>query len=133
MPRITFKENKFDTVLENDETNEDKKGMEMELESMGPLYYSGDKKFQENISEIEKIIKEEAIKIYADKQKFLTGTDKIPDYLRNYIENMNRNMVEFRISSIRELRNLCDELSEFTVKISEMVMFSNKCKFVFLI
>jgi len=45
MPRITLKETKFDTLLENDETNEDKKGMEMELESMGPLYYGGDKKF----------------------------------------------------------------------------------------
>lgn len=63
----------------------------------------------------------------------MTGTDKIPDYLRNYIENMNRNMVEFRISSIRELRNLCEELSEFTLKISEMVMLSNKCKFIYLI
>lgn len=88
MPRITSKETKFDTVLEPDEVNEDKKLMELELESMGPLYYNGEKKFVESINEIEKIIKDEATKIYADKPKFLTGTDKLPDYLRAYIENM---------------------------------------------
>ncbi|CAK85633.1 unnamed protein product (macronuclear) [Paramecium tetraurelia] len=97
---------------------------------MGPLFYA-EKKLQESLVEIEKIIKEEAIKIYADKQKFLTGADKIPDYLRAYIENMQRNMNEFRIQSIRELRNACEELSEMSPNISEMILFSNHQRWIF--
>ncbi|CAK83011.1 unnamed protein product (macronuclear) [Paramecium tetraurelia] len=130
MPRITWKENKFDTILENEEQQEDKKIIENDLESMGPLFYT-EKKLQESLVEIEKIIKEEAIKIYADKQRFLTGADKIPDYLRAYIENMQRNMNEFRIQSIRELRNACEELSEMSPKISEMILFSNHQRWIF--
>lgn len=41
--------------------------------------------------------------------------------------------MEFRISSVRELRNTCEELSEWCPKISEMVILSNKLKFVFLL
>ena len=37
---------------------------------------------------------EEAYKIYADKPK-VYGTNKILNYLRAYIENMKRNIVEF--------------------------------------
>lgn len=88
MPRVTMNENKFETLLDPTEVEEDKKQLDQDLETMGPLYYSGEKKFQEAYLDIEKIIKEEAQKIYADKPKFLTGTDKIPDYLRAYIENM---------------------------------------------
>lgn len=133
MPRITWREIKFDTVLEQDEQVDDKKFIELEYESLGPLYYNGEKKFQDSITEIEKVIKEEAIKIYADKPKFITGADKIPDYLRTYIENMNRNMVEFRISSIRDLRNTCEQISEFTPKLSEMILKSNRVKFYYLL
>jgi hypothetical protein len=46
-----------------------------------------------------------------DKAKYLTGNDKIPDYLRIYLEEMKKNMEDFRISSCRTLRNSCDELS----------------------
>ncbi|CAD8079070.1 unnamed protein product [Paramecium primaurelia] len=130
MPRTTWKENKFDTILEVEEQQEDKKIIENDLESMGPLFYA-EKKLQESLVDIEKIIKEEAIKIYADKQKFLTGTDKIPDYLRAYIENMQRNMNEFRIQSIRELRNACEELSEMSPKISQMILLSNHQRWIF--
>lgn len=40
MPRTTWREIKFDTVLEPEEQAEDKKLIENDLESMGPLYYS---------------------------------------------------------------------------------------------
>lgn len=64
------------------------------------------------ITDIEKTIIAEAQKLYiGDKAKFLTGADKIPDYLRLYLENMKKKMAEFRISSIRNLRNSCEEIS----------------------
>lgn len=37
-------------------------------------------------------MKEEAQKIYVgDKAKYLTGVDKLPDFLRDYIANMKKN------------------------------------------
>jgi golgin subfamily A member 4 len=39
-----------------------------------------------------------------EKAKFLTGADKIPDYLRNYFSVMKEKMAEFKINSIRALR-----------------------------
>jgi len=50
------------------------------------------------IAEIERNVTAEAVKLYVgEKSKFLTGADKIPDYLRTYYENMNIKMKEFRI------------------------------------
>lgn len=46
---------------------------------------------------------------------------------------MQRNMNEFRISSIRELRNACEELSEMSPKLSEMILLSNHKRWVFTI
>ena len=53
---------------------------------MGPLYFQKDqKKFIEWVTDIEKVIKEEGQKTYTgDKAKYLTGVDKVPDYLRAY-------------------------------------------------
>ena len=43
------------------------------------------------IDEIEKLISDESRTIYVgDKAKFLTGADKIPDFLRVYIANMRK-------------------------------------------
>lgn len=45
MPRVTMNENKFETLLDPTEIEEDKKQLDQDLETMGPLYYSGEKKF----------------------------------------------------------------------------------------
>jgi len=75
--------------------------------------------------DIEKNVREEAQKIYIGTNiKFLTGTDKIPDYLRNYLINMKKQAEDFRISCVRYLRNSCDEVSQFSKEISQMVMES---------
>lgn len=100
---------------------------------MGPLYFQKDaKKFSDWVLEIEKVIKEEAQRIYAgDKAKYLNGADRIPDYLRAYIENMRRNVEDFKIQSIRDLRNSCEEFSELAPKVSEMMFGSIELKFIF--
>lgn len=82
------------------------------------------------VGEIEKNTAIEAQKIYiGDKAKFLNGTDKIPDYLRTYITNNRKNAEEFRISSCRNLRNSCDELSQLSANISEMILNSFHLRF----
>lgn len=64
-----------------------------------------------------------------DKSKYLNGSDKVPDYLRSYIENMRKNTEEFKTQSIRELRNSCDRLSELSTNISEMMFGAIKLKY----
>lgn len=87
---------------------------EEELEELGPLFYQKDSRsFNEYILDIEKLVKEEAQKIYiGPAAKFLAGPDKIPDYLRNYLENNRKNVEDFRIGCIRQLRNSVDEFSK---------------------
>jgi hypothetical protein len=44
------------------------------------------------LDDIETIIVNEAKAIYiGDKLKYITGNDKIPDFLRLYIQNMRKN------------------------------------------
>lgn len=47
--------------------------------------------FMKYIEDIEKIISDESRTIYVgDKAKYLTGNDKIPDFLRTYILGMKK-------------------------------------------
>jgi len=47
-------------------------------------------------------MKEEVQKIYTgDKASHLTGADKIPDFLRDYITNMKKNAEDFRLNCVR--------------------------------
>ena len=100
---------------------------------MGPLYYQKDaKKFRELIDEIEKVVKEEAVKIYTqmNKTNLLTGADKIPDHLRNYLEGVKKSTDEFRLSCVRQLRDAAGLLSDLSEKISEMLLESIKTRYL---
>jgi len=64
------------------------------------LFYQKDnKKFKEQVLDIEKAAKEECKKIYTGATaKMLSGPDGIPDYLKKYLENMKNVICEdFRI------------------------------------
>ena len=103
MPRVTYDENRFDSVIDPAEAEADKKKIEEELEHLGPLFYQKDaKKFKELITEIEGVVKGEAQKLYQGKHaNLLTGNDKIPDSLRVFLEGIKRQTEEFRISCCR--------------------------------
>lgn len=48
------------------------------------------------------MVKEECWKIYTGNNvKFLVGNDKIPDYLRKYLDSMKASCDEFRIDMCR--------------------------------
>ena len=70
---------------------------------MGPLGdQKEDKPFSKFVLDIEKIISDEARTIYVgDKAKYLTGADKLPDFLRKYIASMKQSAEDFRQNSIR--------------------------------
>ena len=51
-----------------------------------------EKNYSKYIDDIEKIITDETRLVYTgDKAKYLTGADKVPDFLRAYISNMKKN------------------------------------------
>jgi hypothetical protein len=80
---------------------------------LGPLGdQKEDKPFSKFVLDIEKIISDETRTIYVgDKAKYLTGADKLPDFLRKYIASMKQSAEDFRQNSIRELRESCIRLS----------------------
>ena len=54
------------------------------------------------IGSIEKQSKDICAKLYTGElAKFLVGTDKIPEYLSNFLEGMKRQSEDFRLSSVR--------------------------------
>ena len=80
---------------------------------------------------IEKAVKEECLKIYTGNNvKFLTGTHRIPDYLRKYLENMKTQCEEFRIDMCRQLRNTTIELAELSPKIRDLLLDYNYRKII---
>lgn len=87
MIRVTYIEEKFDCLLDPTEVEADVVWKEAEIEAIGPLFFQKEAhKFMDWVGDIEKNTVIEAQKIYiGDKAKFLTGADKTPDYLRNYV------------------------------------------------
>ena len=63
------------------------------MSQLGPLSeQKDDKVFIKFVDDIEKLIADEARTIYSgDKAKYITGNDKLPDFLRTYIYNMKKN------------------------------------------
>ena len=106
MKRVTYIETRFSSLLDSSEQEQDVQWKQKELEYLGPLFFQKENKnFQDWIVEIEKQVILEAQKLYVgEKAKFLTGADKIPEYLRTYLTNMKEKMVEFKINCIRALR-----------------------------
>eukprot|EP00828_Plagiopyla_frontata_P008784 TRINITY_DN1444_c0_g1_i4.p1 TRINITY_DN1444_c0_g1~~TRINITY_DN1444_c0_g1_i4.p1 ORF type:complete len:1308 (+),score=255.89 TRINITY_DN1444_c0_g1_i4:1080-5003(+) len=124
MPRVSYNELKFEISLLPEETEQDKKLKDLELEQLGQLYFQKEqnKKFYDWVLEIEKQVIVEVQKIYTGANiKFLTGVEKIPDYLRTYLENIKAQCEGFRINMCRQLRSSCDELSKLTPAISEII------------
>ncbi len=77
------------------------------------------------LQDIEKVIGDEARSIYTgDKAKYINGNDKLPDFLRLYIQNMRKNAEQFRQESIRNLRESCGKLAAIANNIIELYFHS---------
>lgn len=126
MPRITRIEGVADALITVEEEEEDKKRQQEELQQLGPLSeQKDDKVFIKFIEDIEKIIGDEARTIYTgDKAKYITGNDRLPDFLRLYIQNMKRNAQAFRQDSIRSLRESSNRFAQLASAITELFFSS---------
>jgi hypothetical protein len=97
-----------------------------EIKILGALAEQKDERvFMRYCEDIEKIISDESRVIYVgDKAKYLTGNDKIPDFLRVYIAAMKKSADIFRVTRARELRESCLKLADLSANISQMFFSS---------
>jgi hypothetical protein len=91
MPRITRLEGVSDALLTPEEEEEDKKKIVEELRQLGPLgEQKEDKPFMKFLEDIETAIGNVAREIYGEKSIYIKGNDRLPDFLRLYIQNMRK-------------------------------------------
>ena len=101
------------TILEPNA--EDKKGNKEE-----PSYTA-------EIKSIDEKIKSECARIYTGNYaKFLDPTEKVPDSLIPFMEDIKSDMEIMRLKNIKDLRTICQNLYEFSLKIPEVIY-----KFIF--
>ena len=116
LARLSYAEKQAEVEPTAAETgNVDEKRKEEELENLGPLGYKNPNqpylKYAETIVQIEKQSKEICAKLYTgDIAKYLVGAEKIPEYLTTFLEGMRRQSEDFRLSSVRQLRESCNQL-----------------------
>ena len=78
--------------------------------------------FTKEISSIDEKIKSECAKIYTGNYaKYLDPTEKVPDSLIPFMEDIKRDMEMMRLKNIKDLRTICQNLYEFSLKIPEAV------------
>ena len=146
--RVLMKENKEDcTITEKEDIDADEILKKEELLGLGFLAKSildpnaaasGDKKgksagpggepnYNNEISSIDEKVKAECAKIYVGNYaKYLNTTEKIPDSLIPFLEDLKREMEIMRLRAVKDLRTFCQNLYKFSLTIPECVY-----KFIF--
>lgn len=76
------------------------------------------KKFPEAIQQIDSACRELVAKLYTgDNAKYLVGDQKIPEYLTIFLRNMHRQVNDFKINSVRQLRMSNERLVELCQRV----------------
>ena len=134
--RVIMRENIEDSAItEKEDIDLDEKLKKEELLSLGFLSKSilepssDDKKgnkeepsFNYEINSIDEKIKSECAKLYTGNYaKYLNPTEKIPDSLIPFLEEIKRDMEIMRLKNVKDLRTICQDLYEFSLKIPEAV------------
>ena len=104
LPRLTYLENHQGTELQEEENEQDAERMKEEILQLGTIGKDpeGNKKFPEAIQQIDQTCRELVTKLYTgDNAKHLVGDQKIPEYLSAFLANMQRQVDEFKINSVR--------------------------------
>lgn len=113
LARLSYSEKQAEVDLTAAEQGAvDDKRKDEELENLGPLGYKNASqtyyKFPDMIGVIEKQSKDICGKLYTGEiAKYLVGADKVPEYLTTFLEGMRRQSEDFRIGSVRQLRESC--------------------------
>ena len=130
--RVIMKENIEDhTITEKEDLDFDEQLKKEELLGLGLLSKfllegnPDDKKgnkdeilYTTEIKSIDDKIKSECAKIYTGNfAKYLNQTEKMPDCLIPFLEDIRRDMEIMRLKNIKDLRTICQNLYEFSLKI----------------
>ena len=87
----------------------------------------GEPNYNNEISSIDEKVKAECAKIYVGNYaKYLNTTEKIPDSLIPFLDDIKREMEIMRLRAVKDLRTFCQNLYKFSLSIPECVY-----KFIF--
>jgi|TARA_B110000285_G_scaffold209886_1_gene251264 golgin subfamily A member 4 len=126
LPRISYLEDQEDIALQESEVELDETRMADELEHLGPIGFKNANeeyyRFPEAIMNIDKTCRELVTKLYTgDNAKHLVGDEKIPEYLTRFLANMHRQVEEFKINCVRQLRMASEKLVELCQRLPSSI------------
>ena len=115
MPRITQLESAAELDLQEGETDGDAERIKAEIATLGTIGNIKEgqdyKRFPDAIQQIDATCRELVGKLYTgENAKHLVGDQKIPEYLSIFLANMHRQVEEFKINSVRQLRMTSERL-----------------------
>lgn len=119
---LVERQEKLEITEEEKKTLEDRKERELlHLSTIGTDQENG-KTFSTNVEKLNSMAIEHCQKLYTgDDAKWLVGEKKIPEYLDIYLKGVNQQSEEFRIQSVRYLREACLEYIKLCEKIPSTV------------
>ena len=83
---------------------------------------TGEPSYSNEIASIDEKVKTECSKIYVGNYaKFLNATEKIPDSLIPFLDDIKRDMEIMRLRCVKDLRTFCQNLYKFSLTIPECV------------
>ena len=128
LQRISYLEIQEAIDLQESETEIDVTRVADELEHLGPIGFKNSNeqyyKFPEAIQQIDQTCVDLVTKLYTgDNAKHLVGDRKIPEYLSIFLANMHRQVDEFKINSVRQLRMSNERLVEMCQQIPNSVFY----------
>ena len=138
LPRISYREDQEELELSEEEAGLDAVRIEEELEHLGPIGFKNSKeeylKFPEAIQKIDQTCRDLVTKLYTgENAKYLVGDQKIPEYLSIFLTNLNKQVEEFKISCVRQLRASTERLRELCQKVPRCVFFYLQYKYTNII
>jgi hypothetical protein len=69
-------------------------------------------------------------KLYTgDNAKHLVGEQKIPEYLTTFLYNMHKQVEEFKLNCVRQLRTSCERLQDLCTKVPSSVFYYLQFKY----
>lgn len=130
MPRVTYVEDCLDIKLKETEKKEDDERKVKELERLDQIYYRGEKiRFMDRIKDMETAVSQETAKLYVQQYARFLGPDKTTDFLRVFVQGLRKEMEDFRIDAIRQLRTVTQMFCEVSITANKVLFGSIKDRF----
>jgi golgin subfamily A member 4 len=123
LPRISQLETAESTELHEEEKELEEQRLKDEVAALGTISKEAEegtsKKFPEAITAIDTVCRDLVSKLYTgDNAKYLVGDQKIPEYLSVFLRNTHRQVHDFKINGVRQLRMSNERLVELCGKVT---------------